>query len=315
MRGLRYVCKKLDEFFFSPAGAEPLAALRISLSALLIAQAFLVARHLHDIYGEFGIIQSKLNNYLMGPLFFVAEAVGPTGLTLIFYLYVASLGMLLLGWHTRVASILAWTTHFVVLMSRGYVSSYGVDTFAHIFLFYLMFFPSNGAYSVDRAEGRNVDILSARNRLGLRVMQLHLAFSYLATGVAKARGAQWWDGEVIWRATMLPEFRQFDVTWLAGAPWLAQILAVSTLIVELGYVVFIWPRATRRCWAYATAALHLGILVFLGLTTFSLVMIALNLSLFGLHGVTGNDRALTRERTRDQLARLFAAIHRPAARA
>ncbi len=276
----RSLYSKADRFFLAPASAAPLAVLRITLSGLLIVQAYLFAAHLHDIYGEFGIIQAKLNSYFVGPLHLIANALGPEGITYTFYLYVASLGFLLLGWRTRIASVLVWATHFVVFMSRGHVSSYGVDTFSHIALFYLMFFPSNGMWSMDRAQGRAVDVFSARNRLGIRVMQLHLAFSYLATGIAKAQGAQWWNGEVIWRATMLPEFRQFDFSWIVSMPWLAKALALSTLVLEIGYAIFIWPRATRKVWAWSTIALHLGILVCLGLTTFSLVMMALNFSLF-----------------------------------
>jgi uncharacterized membrane protein YhiD involved in acid resistance len=52
------------------------------------------------------------------------------------------------------------------------------------------------------------------------------------------------------------------------------------LLVEIGYVFFIWPRRTRRLWCIATIGLHLGLGLFMGLVFFSSVMILLTGCLF-----------------------------------
>jgi hypothetical protein len=54
----------------------------------------------------------------------------------------------------------------------------------------------------------------------------------------------------------------------------------STLVVEVGYVFFMWPRSTRKLWCIATIGLHLGIGLFMGLVFFSSVMILLTVCLF-----------------------------------
>jgi hypothetical protein len=59
------------------------------------------------------------------------------------------------------------------------------------------------------------------------------------------------------------------------------------MLIELGYPVFIWPRRTRPVWVAATAALHLGIGVLMGLWLFSAVMIVMTVAAFGLPWLVG----------------------------
>ena len=54
----------------------------------------------------------------------------------------------------------------------------------------------------------------------------------------------------------------------------------GTLVVEIGYAFFIWPRRTRKVWCIATIGLHLGMALFMGLVFFSSVMILLTGCLF-----------------------------------
>jgi hypothetical protein len=158
---------------------------------------------------------------------------------------------------------------------------YGVDAFAHVSLFYCLVMPVGAAFSLDRRAGRAVDAPSATATLSLRVLQLHLCIVYLSSGVEKALGEQWRNGEAIWRSLMLPEYAQFDFSWMAFTPWLAMLVAWGTLAIEIGYAFFIWPRQTRKLWVLATLGLHLGIAVFLGLWLFSSMMMVLTFSAFG----------------------------------
>src|SRR5439155_11554901 len=104
--------------------------------------------------------------------------------------------------------------------------------------------------------------------------------AYFASGVEKAVGEQWRSGEAIWQALMQPALGQLDFSWLAAVPWVAQLACWSTLIIEIGYAVLVWPRRTRTPWAVATIGLHVGIAGFMGLVSFSAVMAGLTLSAF-----------------------------------
>jgi hypothetical protein len=196
-------------------------------------------------------------------------------------LYVVCLVALCLGLGTRAAAVSSWSLH-LMLEATGAGTNYGADWLAHVFLFYLVWLPSGAALSLDRLLARVRPGPSQGARLGLRVVQIHLCIVYLTSGVAKARSRAWWSGDAIWRALMSPEYRRFDFSWLASHPWLAVAAGWGVLLVEIGYAALIWPRFTRRIWVVLTAALHLGIAVFMGLTVFGAIMMVFTVAAFGV---------------------------------
>jgi hypothetical protein len=204
----------------------------------------------------------------------------------LFVALLAGATSLLLGWHTRLAAVLTWLTHFLLIKGAS-LSVYGVDQFINIGLFYCLWVPVGHALSLDRRAGRVPAGPTPAARLGLRVLQLHLCVVYLSSAVWKASGVQWWNGEAIWRALMRTDLGPWDpgcFTWLAEAPWLAVLACWGTLLVEGGYALFVWLPWTRRWWALATIGLHLGIAGLLGLWSFSAVMIVLTTAAFLVSG-------------------------------
>ena len=141
-------------------------------------------------------------------------------------------------------------------------------------------------------------------------MQVHLCVIYLAAGLDKAMGRQWWNGEAIWQTVSQPAFSTFDLSWLARHSWIPMLAGWGTLVVEIGYVFLIWPRRTRKVWCIATIGLHLGIGLFMGLVFFSSVMILLTGCLF-LIPEEVPERAVRMRRRRPVLAALLVAICLP----
>lgn len=286
----RRLARAVEAFFFTPASARPLAALRIGLAAVLLAQAWMIRAEIFDFFARDGIVQGELARYFSVPgaphLSWLIERLSPLGVSeasciyAVCGAYVVSLLLLITGFHARFAAVSAWLLHWT-LMNTGYTSIYGVDRYAHIFLFYLMWLPIGRAYSLDVALHRVSSAPTAGARLGLRVLQLHLCLSYLASGIEKSSGPQWWNGELLWRVFSIPDYQRFDMSWLVDWPFLSRLGGWATLAVELGYCIFIWPRRTRKLWIAATVGLHLGIVIFLGLHLFGLIMCVLTLALFG----------------------------------
>jgi hypothetical protein len=276
-------------FVAAPASPRPLAWFRIGLALVLLAEAVLLSGHLLELYGASGLVQWPISDPLLvrtAPrVAWLADALAPLGvgpdacLVGVFVTYCAGLLALLLGWRARAAAVVAWLTQ-LTLARTGAANGYGLDAFATIGLFYCVWMPVGHTCSLDRLAGRVTGAPSEAARLGLRVLQLHLCIVYLASGLEKAVGEQWWNGEAIWRALMCPGFGQFDFTWLANAPWLARLVCWGTLLLEVGYAFLVWPRATRRAWALATLGLHAGIAVTMGLWAFSAVMAVFTTSAF-----------------------------------
>ena len=278
-------------FFLKPASPKPLAIFRIAFSFILIAQAFSMRESILSFLSNHGLVQQDVVNMLSDPflpkLNGLMNRASQFGISESGYLhafsmaYMLSLFCLLLGIFTNLAALLTWLLHWTII-NTGYSGSYGADMYAHIFLFYLVWVPSGASYSLDRVFRRVSDAPSSRARLGLRAMQLHLCISYLASGLEKGTGIQWWNGEAIWMALNLPEYCPFDMHWLANFPFVAMVVGWATLAVETLYCIFVWHRKTRLLWVLATCGLHVSIAILLSLPIFSLIMCVATLACFGI---------------------------------
>jgi hypothetical protein len=268
-------------FVAAPASPRPLAAFRIGAAAVLLMQAVLIAPHLLLFFGTRGIVQKELLDVLVGSALPRVSWISTSDSALLacFAAYVVALHLLLFGWCTRTAAIASWLLH-LSLKTSGSASAYGVFEFTTIALFYCAVFPVGAAWSVD-ARGRE-ETPSARTRLALRVLQIHLCIVYLSSGLEKLSGVQWRTGEAMWRAIMRPSWEPFDLSWLAFHPVVALLGCWATLAVEIGYAFFVWPRATRRWWILATIGMHCGIAVVLGLWSFSALMIVYSVAAFSV---------------------------------
>lgn len=277
-------------FWVTPASPDSAAFLRLALGVLALLQLAALWPHLLSLYGNFGFVQWTLveegNSAWVPSIGKVALLLADWGVAstttvhLLFGLYGASLIGLLVGYRTRLFAGLAWITHSVTLNS-GFFSLYGVDTMMHILFFYLVFSPAGARWSVDARLGRVSPSPTAGARIAQRLVQLHLCIIYLNTGIAKASGEQWWNGEAIWRAVMQPQFNVFDFSWLTAYPQIAAAIGWSVVLLELGYAALIWIPAARRPTLAAIVLMHVGIGVTLQLWLFSAVMIAFNLAAFG----------------------------------
>lgn len=195
----------------------------------------------------------------------------------VFTLYVAVLVGFTLGIRTRYMAFMAWALH-LLLMNTGRFGSYGVESILHVALFYSIFFPCGKALAFDSKW--QISAPSVDATLSLRVLQFQLCIIYAASGLEKAVGAEWWNGNAIWYSVTEEQFRQFNFNWLAQVPWVARLAGWWTVIIETGYVLAICWRPTARFWVYNTVAMHVGIFLFMGLHTFALLMITLNLVAF-----------------------------------
>jgi len=282
---------QLWRFLLAPARATPFAALRIGLAAALLVQALQVAPMFLGFYHHGGLLRGPLMDAFatghVPALGRLVPALAQGGaresliLTICGLLYVGSLVAMLVGWRTRVVTCAVWLLHWLFVALAPH-TNYGVDAFANMFLFYLLWAPAGATLSLDHRAGRTSDRPREASRLLLRVMQIHLCAAYLFTGVEKASGEQWRSGEAIWRSLTTQGYAAFDFTWLAHYPRLVMLAGWSVLIVEIGYPLFIWPRRTRRLWIAAVVAMHAGIGIFMGLHVFAAVMIVLTVALFGV---------------------------------
>ena len=269
----------------------PLALFRIGLAALLLAQAQVLWEYRELLLDEFGPVPWSISDQFLDPFLprmsDLAAWVSPAGISsrqlVAGFLLAHTVGaaLLLVGYCTRGAALLAWST-YVVLRCTGHMYFYGIGGLFLIGLFYCIFMPVARQWSVDRlVEARRQrpdDHLDAS--LSVLVLRIHLSIVYLAAGLSKATGEQWWSGDAVWRALSLPRFQQFDMPQVFAYPMLLQVAALGAVIVQLAYPVLVWTRL-RALIVLLTELMHVGIAIFLGLWMFSGVMIVFNVAAFG----------------------------------
>src|SRR5262249_43102543 len=150
-------------------------------AGVLLFQAFGLLGHLDDLYGRHGVVDWSVNSNAQSAwipsvawlerLLTLLGAPPAFCVPLVFAAYVSGLLCLLAGYRTRLAALLVWLTH-TALISTSVMASYGVDQFAHIGLFYCVWFPVGHALSWDQAAGRVAAEPTFAAWLGLRVLQV-----------------------------------------------------------------------------------------------------------------------------------------------
>lgn len=214
-----------------------------------------------------------------------------------------------LGICTRVTSVLTWVAAASYLHRSMHIL-FGMDTMMNIVLFYLMIGDCGAALSVDRvvrryrAARRSIAAhghLDSATRaylaappasvtagFAIRLIQVHFCFIYLASGMSKLKGNNWWNANAYWDTVANPEFTGIYYRWYESAlRWLVSTRAVYgvisavcvgfTFLCELGVPFLVWTRL-RPLAVCMSICLHMGIAAFMGLIVFSLFMMTLVLA-------------------------------------
>ena len=284
-------------FFFSPADPTPIGLIRISVGLLSTWSLLTLGIDLRSNLGSDGWVDPDALRAFWADwegapwVWSLWLWIPDRFLTVAWAVALMILIVFTLGLASRVTAVLAWVI-MVSTSRRVPVLYFGFDQAILSWLLYLAVTGSSGqALSLDR--------LLARRRLGataaagpastwptptvsanlaLRLIQLNLCMIYAAAGLAKLQGRVWWTGDAVLMILLSPEYRVGDLTWLAAYPRFLNFLTHSTVALEILYPVLVWVRVLRPIMVVAMILLHVGIDLTLGLTEFSLAMIAGNLA-------------------------------------
>ena len=286
---------RLEAFFFPAVSDSWLAVLRIGVGLQIVVYCL-------SLYGEWynlfafesgGWINRDLTEAILtasasltpriGWLVAIGNSLGLSEgriLTMAWSCLLGASCFMIAGLFCRTSAIIAWFL-YVCAAKSGTLFAYGVDNFTIVGLFYLTLAPYPDRYALDRRIWK----LPIKDR-GLhgffrRVLQLHLCIIYFSGGISKCLGADWWNGESLWRALTRPPFNVLPVHVVVAGSALLPALGISIVLLETTYPIFVWPKRTRLIWLSAIVCLHIAIGVTMGLYLFSLIMIVLNLAAFG----------------------------------
>lgn len=277
-------------FFFTPADPTPVGLIRVVVGLLLIWSFGNLGADLPGNLGADGwtdpeALRAFWKEWKHGATLWSLWLFIPDRyLTITWVAGMVVLTAFTVGLWSRTTALLSWLL-IASTVRRAPVLFFGFDQTILTWTMYLAVCGASGqALSLDRLiRSRRSPTGSApaptvSANLGLRLIQLHLCLIYGMAGLAKLQGSSWWNGEAALAILVLPEYRVRDLTWLAAYPWVINLMTHATVAIEVLYPVLIWGRLTRPLMILAAVLLHVGIDQTMGLTEFSLAMIAGNLA-------------------------------------
>ena len=241
-----------------------LALLRVGLGVLLVCDIYLRAQFSSDHYTDLGLLPRGallshfLNKYSISLHFINGAEWFP--LALFFLAFLASLS-LIIGYKTRVSSILLWI--FVIsLQNRNPLILQGGDVLFRILLFWAMFLPLGATFSVDaallRENPRPRKICSAAT-FGI---MMQIGILYLFASLLKT-GAVWENGEAVKQALLIDQFTKPLGYVVLKFPLLLNFISYFTIFSEFAAFFLLFSpvySVFMRCFALVCLTLlHMGI--------------------------------------------------------
>lgn len=248
-----------------------LGAFRIGLGTLLVLDILLRARDLRAHYSDSGVFPRPAAIRLYDPLS-VHLAVGDVpALAVLFALQALVAVVFLVGYRTRLATLVTWVL-WLSLHARFPLVLNGGDTLIRLSLFWSLFVPLGARFSVDalHREAPPETVTS----LGTAALLAQVVFMYGTNVALKHMGVVWRAGDGLTYTLQLGHFTTPFGEWLSALP------LVTT---ALGYVVYVlwtlspglllltgWKRAAL---AAAFAAMHVGMALSMHLGLFPFVVV------------------------------------------
>ncbi|HYC56835.1 MAG TPA: HTTM domain-containing protein [Candidatus Binatia bacterium] len=251
--------------------ARALAALRIGVCCVALLDLTLRVPDLSAHYTDRGMLaRADALTWFRGyhDWTFCLHLIGGALWTQIalFALHAAALLCMLVGWHTRAASVGAWLLTLSLTVRNPFLS-FGGDVLLRSLLFWMMLVPVGAAWSVDarRTSERPLSYCGIAGA-GLLVQVWLVLF---LSGLPKLGVGAWLQGQGLAFALDQEETARPLGWWLRSLPSLNAALSWTTVVIELVVSTLLWLPAwwlrvacVMLCWAmlagiYATIDVYM----------------------------------------------------------
>lgn len=216
------------------------------------------------------------------------------GFEVIFHLGMLCTAAFMLGWHTRLVTPLMWMFTWS-LQQRNPMILDGGDNLMILVLVYLMVVDTGSHLAVGAASRHEELAAGVRERFSYRIatlfhnagtaaIVLQVVVVYWASGMYKVQGELWQNGTALYYIMRVSEFTWpgwSELVWRNGLA--VGVLTHATVLFQLAFPLLLLRRETRVLAVLGGISLHTGIAVFMGLITFSAVMISVELVLISDH--------------------------------
>ncbi|WP_339105575.1 HTTM domain-containing protein [Haloterrigena salinisoli] len=250
-----------------------LAAFRIALGALLLADLLLRSRQLVTFYTDDGVLPREALFADYSPVYTLHALSGEAWVQALLFLVAGAFALAVtVGYRTRTATVVSWLL-LLSLHARNPMVLNGGDVLLRMLCFWGTFLPLGERWSID---ARRIDReRSTVASVATMALLLQILLMYVTNAVHKTRSDVWTDGEAlvhIFQADHLTILLgnvladQFELLRAFTHVWMALILLSPLLVLLTGY--------RRAVFATLFVGMHLGMLVTLRIDLFPLIVVA-----------------------------------------
>jgi predicted DCC family thiol-disulfide oxidoreductase YuxK len=262
--------------------------LQVAIGLMLLFRVFTEAPFASFLWGPHGIGTGStmvVFGVLPGSILDLAFA-SEIGVRLVLLLLAASAFSLVFGYRTRLATAIAWVTFLMINLRLSSLGD-GGDNIVELVLVYMIFLLPAGAKKPEKGS-----LSIWLHNIAVLAVGAQLIVLYLTSGFLKMNGSVWQNGTALY---LISQVEWFSLPAMRGAfknPYIVTLATYSAMFFQVWFPVAIFSRF-KIPWILMGISFHLGIATFMGLITFSTVMVGLELFL-----ITDEEHARLREHAR-----------------
>ena len=209
-----------------------LAIFRIFLALLLIINLIIRFTNLTAHYTDKGVLPLEaIKSFKPWYLSIFSLSDNHWFLVSLFFLGILFAIMMLIGYHSKIATIVIWYFFFSIHIRNPYILQ-GGDSFIQLLLFFCVFLPLGGDLSVDKYLSGKLQKEKSVFSVATIGILLQAPLMYLSTAILKSRSEIWQDGTAIYYALNLDAYATAFGKYLLGFPHLIKILSFAVPIFE-----------------------------------------------------------------------------------
>lgn len=181
----------------------------------------------------------------------------------------------ILGYGRRWLLIGIWILH-IIFIRRFPIAIYGADMVVSCWLLYFILAPGNHYFTLFKKYDKQ-DRYPILTSVGCRLFQIQLCVIYAFSGLEKAKGLTWWQGDAVWYVMGNSQIVSMDFGFLAHFPSLVVLLSFSTILWEVYFPFAVWIPKLQKYVLFFGFSMHLFIGVLMNLGFFAWFMLSVYL--------------------------------------
>jgi hypothetical protein len=263
-------CLPVDEFF--SLDLRSLAVFRIGLGIMLVQEWLNRMVDLHAHYCDDGVVPRSIIGPQSGPIsvFMLSGEGWYVGTLMGLACFFAVL--MILGWRTQLVTLISWFL-LIGIHGRCFAVIQGGDFVMRLLMFWAIFLPLGGCYSLDALRGPpdrewRPRVLS----FGSVALIVQIASIYWFAAAWKSHDVWRKDFNAVYMSLSLEEFTSPLAHWLLNFPTLLKGLTVATMLLEIFGAAFLFMPFAQGPFRFLTVVtfclFHTGLSVCLALGNF-----------------------------------------------